>query len=47
MSSNSRASKRRRQIGKDTDDDEPPLDLLSLYQSDFGDRLFSFATGAD
>jgi len=42
------ASKKRcRQSGKGTNDDEAPVDLLSLYQSDFGDRILSFATGAD
>ena len=36
------SKKRRRQSGNGTDDDEPSLDLLSLYQSDFGDRILSF-----
>ena len=45
-SSSSRAAKRRR---NDTNggDNDPPLELLSLYQSDIGDRILSFASGAD
>jgi len=47
-SDSSRVSKRPRQCsGNSGDEDEPPLDLLSLYQSDFGDRILSFASGAD
>jgi len=48
MSSDSRESKRRRQCGGNGgDEDEPPLDLLALYKSDFGDRILSFASGVD
>ena len=40
-----RAAKRPR---RGTDDDvELPLDLLSLYQSDIGGRILSYALGAD
>ena len=46
MSSDSRASKRRRQCVDDGGgDDEAPLDLLALYQSDIGDRILSYASG--
>jgi hypothetical protein len=41
MSSDSRASKRPRQCGGNGGgEDEPPLDLLSLYQSDFGIEFY-------
>ena len=47
-SSNSRASKRPRQgVDNVSGEDESPLDLLALYQSDFGDRILSYASGAD
>jgi len=48
MSSDSRASKRSRQgVDNASGEDEPPLDLLALYQSDIGGRILSFASGAD
>ena len=48
MSSDSRESKRRRQgVDNVSGEDGPPLDLLALYQSDIGDRILSFASGAD
>ena len=47
-SDSSRAAKRRRQCGSNGgDEDEPPPDLLALYQGDFGDRILSYANGAD
>ena len=51
MSSGSRAAKRPRRDDFDSvgggGEDESPLDLLALYQSDIGDRILSFASGAD
>jgi len=46
-SSNNRAAKRPRRDTNNGGDDDRPLDLLSLYQSDIGDRILSFASGAD
>jgi len=45
-SSGCRAAKRTR-IGIHGGDDDPPLDLLSLYQSDIGDRILSYASSVD
>jgi len=44
--SSNRAAKRPH-IGINGGDDDPPLDLLSLYQSDIGGRILSYASGAD
>ena len=44
--SSNRAAKRPR-IGINGGDDDPPLDLLSLYQSDVGDKILSYASGDD
>jgi len=41
------SKKRRRQSGNGGTDNDNEPHLLSLYQSDFGDRILTFATGAD
>jgi len=47
-SDSSRAAKRPRQgLDNASGEDEPPIDLLALYKSDFGDKILSYASGAD
>ena len=46
-SSSCRAAKRPRHSANNGGDADRPLDLLSLYQSDLGDRILSYASGAD
>ena len=41
------SKKRRRRSDGTAVTDESPLDLLTLYQSDVGSRILSFASGAD